>query len=67
MKNQTLRNKRGEVIGSLQVTGRTVWLMNRKGTRLGYYDTSTNNTFDAKGRLVAANSNILVMLLSETL
>lgn len=67
MKNQTLRNKRGEVIGSTQQFGKFIWLMNRKGTRLGYYDTSTNNTFDAKGRLVAANSNILVSLLSETL
>ncbi len=63
MKNQTLRNKKGEVIGSLSVIGNITWLADRKGTRLGFHDSKTNNTFDAKGRLVGANSNILITLL----
>lgn len=67
MKNQTLRNQRGEVIGSLLMQGKLTFLLNRKGEKLGYYDPNTNNTYDVRGRLVAANSNVLVMLLSQSM
>ena len=60
---QTLRNKKGEVIGSLQTQGKYTYLYDRKGKRLGFYDEKLDNTYDARGKLIGAKSNILVTLL----
>lgn len=65
MSTTYLRNSDGKVIGQIRNQGGKIYLFNRNGKRMGWYDPKNNTTFDANGNVVARNSNILVALLKN--
>lgn len=61
---ETLRDKNGRVIGTLRTSGDVTKLYNAGGRMMGYYDKSSNTTFDSGGAVIA-KCNLLVSLLKN--
>jgi hypothetical protein len=59
---QILKDRFGNRIGEIRKEGTYYWIVDRNGNRLGYYNPSTNTTYDIHGNKVA-EGNFLTNLL----
>lgn len=62
MTTETLRDNRGNRLGTLEDDGRQITLRDARGNRLGTYEKNSNVTRDARGNRVGTG-NLLTTLL----
>ena len=62
MAREKITDWTGKIIGFKEQSGNRLWLYDFYGRKLGYYDRSTDKTYEWIGKLVS-NGNTLMMLL----
>ena len=62
MAREKITDWTGKIIGFKEQIGNRLWLYDFYGRKLGYYDRSTDKTYEWTGKLVS-NGNTLMMLL----
>jgi|APGre2960657505_1045072.scaffolds.fasta_scaffold11996_9 hypothetical protein len=64
MTTQHIRDRQGNIIGTLSIFSDRQELRNRTGTYMGYYDNNNDITRDRNGGIVGTG-NLLMTLLTE--
>ncbi len=62
MAREKIQDWTGKIIGFKEQIGTKRWLYDFYGNKLGYYDSSTNKTYEWTGRFVG-NGDIVMTLL----
>lgn len=62
MANKVLRDQNGKEIGRIETVGAILVVKDMTGKIAGKYNTTTDNTYDANGKLVG-RGNLLALLL----
>ena len=62
MAREPIKDWTGKIIGFTEWSGNKKWLSDFYGRRLGYYDRSTNKTYEFSGRMVGQGDIVMTLL-----
>ncbi len=62
MAREKIQDWTGKIIGFVEWSGNKKWISDFYGRRLGYYDRSTNKTYEFSGRMVGRGDIVMTLL-----